>query len=323
MLRILSAALALAMLPIAANAQDAANWPRQPVQLLVPFPAGTTTDLVARIVANDMSERLGQPVVDENRPGGSGAIAMEAVATADPDGYTIGLGTTTTQTVAVSMNPNLPYDPETDFEPIAMVGGVPYVLVVSPSLGVTSFEDLVAKAKEDPGALTYGSVGEASLANLSTLLLANLTGMELTHVPYTAAGQVALDNVAGRIDMQLSTYGSLQAFMQEDQLIPLAVTSRQSLSQLPDTPPVSETGLADYEALLWFAMVAPAGTPDDLVLKMNEAINAGLETDAVRDALLQQGVEPDPNTPDYLATRITEDIAKWREVRDRAGIDAE
>lgn len=313
------AALAVAAFAAPGHAQD--NWPQRPIELLVPFPAGTTTDIVARVVANDLSAQLGQPIVVENRPGGSGAIAMNAVANAAPDGYTIGLGTTTTQAVSISMNLDLPYDPEADFAHVAMVGGVPYVLVVNPSVGVDSLEGLIEKARAEPGTLTYGSVGEASLANLATVLLSSQSGIDLIHVPYSAAGQVALDNVAGRVDMQLSTYGSLQGFIQEGQLIPLAVSSQRRMTELPDIPTIDESGVEGYDAELWFAVVAPAGTPDAIVERLNAAINEGLAKAEVASALLGQGVEVDPGSPQDLAERVSSDIVKWREVLEIAGIE--
>lgn len=321
MKRFVFAMLAMAMPLVGASAQDATNYPDKPIHLLVPFPAGTTTDIVARVVGQALSLKLGKPVVVENRPGASGAIAMNAVATSTPDGYTIGLGTTTTQTVSVTLNKRLPYDPVKDFAPVAMVGGVPYVLVVSDTLTeVNTLGDLIKKAKAKPGDVSYGSVGEASLANLATQLFATEADIELTHIPYKAAGQAALDNVAGRISMQFSTYGSLQAFIREGKLKPLAVSSSKRLSQLPDVPTVAETGLPNYNVTLWFAVVAPKGTPAAVVAKLNKAINDGMAEDSVAATLRKQGVETDPSSPTDLGERIVGDIAKWRNVVKKAGI---
>lgn len=316
-----TAAVLLAVLPAAA--QDSSGWPAKPITMIVPFPPGNNTDNVARIVADALSVRLGQPIVVDNRPGASGAIGMNALATAEPDGYMIGIGTTSTLTVGASLNPNLPYDAETAFAGIGRIGSVPYVLAVNSSLDVENLNELVALAKEAPGSLSYGSTGDASLANLATVLLSSSAGIELTHVPYNAAGEASLDVIAGRISMQFSTLGATIPFIEDGQLRAVAVSTAERVSELSDVPTVAESGvpgLEDFDVSLWFAFAAPAGTPKEIIDRLNSELNAVLADPAVVKALANQGVTPQTSSPDDVDALISREIGKWRKVADDAGL---
>jgi tripartite-type tricarboxylate transporter receptor subunit TctC len=324
--RLAAALAATALASVPTLAQDASNWPGQPITLVVPFPPGNNTDNVARIVADAMSTSLGQPVIIDNRPGASGAVGMNVVATAEPDGYTIGIGTTTTLTVSASLNANLPYDAETAFAAIGRIGQVPYVLAVNPELPAEDLGGLVDLAKEEPGALSYGSTGEASLANLATVILSNSTGIELTHVPYNAAGEASLDVISGRISMQFSTLGATIPFIEDGQLRAIAVSSPDRVPELPDVPTIAESGIAGLEGFdvtLWFALVAPAGTPDEVLDRLNEELNAALEAQPVIEALANQGVTPQTATRDEVGALIASEIETWRSVAEAAGLSAQ
>ena len=301
----------------------AADWPHKPVRFIVPFPAGGSTDTVARVVGQLLGARLGQSFVIENRVGASGTIGTEAVARAAPDGYTIGLATTTTHALAASLSRALPYDPVKDFAPVSMLGSSPFVMVVTPGLPAQNLRDFIALAKSKPGALTYGSAGAASIAHLATVLFANMAQLSLTHVPYKASAESATDIMTGRIDMQLATVLPTLALLRAGTLRALGIASAQRSALLPDVPTIAEAGLPGYEASLWMAIVAPAGTPAGIVTRLNETIAAALATPEARDALRDQGLDIETSTPAALATRIRDETGKWGEVIRQTGIVAE
>jgi tripartite-type tricarboxylate transporter receptor subunit TctC len=299
------------------------GWPERPIRLIVPFPAGSSSDIVSRILAQRLGARLGQQIVIENRVGASGNIGADAVAKAAPDGYTLGIATASTHAVASSLSPNLPYDPIKDFAPVSLIGSAPYVLVVYPGLPVSSVAELIALAKAKPGTLNYGSAGVASLAHLATALFATMAGINITHVPYKASAQSVTDMITGRLEMQFATIAPSLPHIRADQLRPLAVSGSKRVSALPDVPTVAETGIAGYEASLWLALVMPAATRPAIVARLNHEMTEILSAAATKEALLAQGFEPEPGPPAALAERIRDDIAKWRGVVAKAGIRAE
>ena len=308
----------------AAHAQSPADrWPDRPIRLIVPFPAGATTDLVARIVAAKLGERLGQPIVIENRAGASGSVGAEAVARATPDGYTMGLATTSTHAIASSLNPNLAYDPVKDFAPVAMVGEAPYVLVVTNALPATTIPELVALAKAKPRALNYSTVGPASLAQFAGALFSKMTGVELTAVPYRSATQAMVDVNEGRVEMQFGAIGASLPFVRDGKVRPLAVTSSKRVDALPAVPTLSESGLPGYEAVLWIAFLMPPATPSAILARMNQETVAALAEPDVRQGLAAQAVQVTSSTPDELRERIRRDIEKWRTIAAEAGIKPE
>jgi tripartite-type tricarboxylate transporter receptor subunit TctC len=324
MTRLLSIALATLMLAGAAVAQTGdAGWPDRPIRLVVPFPAGSSTDIVARIVAQKLGQRLGQQIVVENRAGASGNIGVDAVAKAAPDGYTIGIATASTQAVAVSLGTNLPYDPIKDFAPIAMIGSQPYVLVLYPGLPAQNLAELIALAKAKPGVLNYGSAGVASLAHLATALFANMAGVNMTHVPYKSSAQSMTDMITGRLDMQFATIAPSLPNIRAGQLRPLVISGKARVAALPEVPTVAESGIAGYEAALWVALVAPPATPPAIVARLNREVNDILGTAEGKEALTAQGMAPEPGPPDAVTERTRTDIEKWRGVVAKAGIRAE
>jgi len=324
MVRLSAIALALALAAGAAWSQtNDATWPDRPIRLVVPFPAGSSTDIVARIVAQKLSPRLGQQIVIENRAGASGNIGADAIAKAAPDGYTIGIATASTQAVAPSLGVSLPYDPIKDFAPVAMLGGQPYVLVLYPGIPAKNFAELVALAKAKPGTLNYGSAGVASLAHLATALLASMAGIDLMHVPYKSSAQSVTDMITGRLDMQFATIGPTLQTIRAGQLRALVTSGARRATVLPEVPTVAEAGIAGYEASLWMSLVAPAATPLAIIARLNREVNDVLRFAETRDALVAQGLEAEPGPPEAVTERIRSDTAKWRGVVAKAGIKAE
>jgi tripartite-type tricarboxylate transporter receptor subunit TctC len=323
----LAAALAVSALAVgAAAAQPTANepgWPSRPIHLIVPFPPASTADVVARVLGQKLGARLGQQFVVENRVGASGNIGAELIAKAAPDGYTIGIVTASTQAVAVTLSPSLPYDPIRDFTPVVMIASSPYALVVYPGLPVQSVAELIALAKRRPGALNYGSAGPASLAHLAGALFATMTDTQLTHVPYKSTAQSVIDMMSGRLDMQFATIPPSIQTIRAGQLRALAVTGKSRVDALPQTPTMAEAGVPGYEATLWFALVAPAKFPPRLAGRLNHEIAEALDTVDMKELLAQQGLVAEAGPPDLLTAQIRGDIAKWRDVIARAGITAE
>jgi tripartite-type tricarboxylate transporter receptor subunit TctC len=299
------------------------DWPERPIHLIVPFPAGSSSDIVARLVAQKLGERLGQQLVVENRPGASGNLGTEAVAHADPDGYTLGLANTSTHTVSPSLMVKQTYDPLKDFAPISMIGASPFVLAAYPGVTAHTVLELVALAKAKPGKLTFASAGPATLANLAGVLFAKLANIELTPVSYRGTGQEILDVIAGRVDTAFATIPPTLPLIQQDKVRAIAVTSAQRNPTLADVPAIAEAGLPGYETVLWQAIYAPAGTPAPIVTRLNSEVNAILRRDDVVAALAKMGVQAAPGTPEALGARIAADIKKWHDVIVSAGIHAE
>jgi tripartite-type tricarboxylate transporter receptor subunit TctC len=321
MVRLVAGAVVAIIVNAAAFAQ--ATYPDKPVRLIVPFPAGSSTDIVARIVAQKLGQRLGQQLVIDNRSGASGAIGAEALAHAAPDGYTIGIATLSTHALASSLNPNLSYNPVTDFAPVTMIGTSPYALTVYPGLKAKSVPELIALAKAKPGALNYASAGPASLAHFAGALFAYMSGVQLTHVPYRSSGQAVLDVIEGRIEMQFGTLAPTMPYIRSGQVRALAVTGARRVTSLPDLPTLAETGLTGYEASLWMALMAPAATPPAIIARLYRDMAAILATPEMVEALQAQGMEMDPMTPDQLRARIAREIDKWRNLVKVAGIHVE
>jgi tripartite-type tricarboxylate transporter receptor subunit TctC len=319
----LATALALSLAASAALAQNPSldtRWPDRPIHLIVPLPAGSAVDIVARTVTQKLSERLGQPIVIDNRPGASGAIASEVVAKAAPDGYTLGMATSTTHVTTAILNAKLPYDPVKDFVPVALIGIVPYVLTVSPKLPVQNLKELLALAKSKPKMLSYSSVGEASLAHLATEQMSAMAGIELNHIPYRANGPAILDLSEGRIDISFGVLGTSLSLIRDGKIRALAVTTGKRASAAPDVPTMAEAGLPGFEASLWFAMVAPSALPSPIVARLNREINAIITEPDSRKALEQQAIEVETRTPDALRELIRTDLDKWRAIAAKAGI---
>jgi tripartite-type tricarboxylate transporter receptor subunit TctC len=304
-------------------ASAADNWPDKPIHFVVPFPAGSVTDLVSRIVADGLSAKLRQTIVVDNRPGASGEVGDAFIARAAPDGYTIGLATASTLAVAPSLNPNLAYDSLNDFALISLVGQAPYVLVVNSGVPATNVADLIGLAKAKPGALNYSTVGPASLAQFAGSLFSSMAKVKLTAIPYRSATIAALDLVEGRIQMQFGATAATLPFINQGKLRALAVTSLERLDILPNVPTMSEAGLPGYEAALWMAIVAPRGTPQSIVDRLNQEIRLVLAEPTIKKRMAGEVLQVETSSPAELKTHITKDIAKWRALAKEMNIKPE
>jgi tripartite-type tricarboxylate transporter receptor subunit TctC len=297
-----------------------AEWPVRPIRLIVPFTAGSSSDIVARIVAQRLGERLKQQVFVENRVGASGNLGSEAVARAEPDGYTMGLANASTHAVAPSLSGRLGYDPVRDFAAVSMLGSSPFVLSVYPGLSARTVAELIGLAKAKPRTLTYASAGPATLAHLSGALFEKMGRIEMVHVPYRGTAQAAIDLMEGRVDMQFGTIPPSIGNIRDGRLRAIGITGAVRNPTLPDVPTIAESGLPGYESSLWQGYVMPARTPPGIIAKANREVTAVLNDAGVRAALTEQGVEPEPGPPEALGDRMRADVAKWHDVIVSAGI---
>ncbi len=316
-------ALALVLAVGTATAASAQAWPDKPIRMIVPLPAGAAVDVVGRLICAKLSERLGQTIVIENRPGASGTLASDAVAKAAPDGYTLGMATSTTHVTSVILNSKLPYDPVKDFVPLALIGVAPYVLTVYPKLPAKDLAELLALAKAKPKSLSYSSVGNASLGHLATELMASMANVQLNHIPYRSTGQAVLDLAEGRIDITFGLLGSNLPLLREGKIRALAVTTSRRTEDVPEVPTMAEAGLPGFEASLWFAVVGPSALPAPIVERLNREINAILGDSDVKKALTAQATQIELGTPDKIRELIRADIVKWKGVADKLGIKPE
>jgi tripartite-type tricarboxylate transporter receptor subunit TctC len=304
--RTLVTALALSL---AAVSPSAAEYPDHTIKIIVPFAAGGGTDVLARIIAQNLNSKWGQAVVVENQPGASGAIGTRAVMKAAPDGYTL-LMASTGALMTVSSGDGA-FDVNKLLAPIVIGAAPPYLLVVNPKLPVQSAADLVRLAKEKPEGLTFGSSGIGAASHLSGLLFATETGIKLLHIPYKGTGPAVTDLLGGRIDLMFAPGPVVQQFVQSGQLKALGVTDTKRSKFYPEVPTVAESGVPGYESVGWFGLLAPHGTPPDIVHRINEAIVTAMDTREFRDHLATLGAEPKPQTPEEFGRYINADVAKW------------
>ncbi len=309
-------ALTLLFAPLFAFAQ---SFPSKPVKMIVPYAAGGTTDVLARIMADKLTQGLGQTVVIEYKPGAGGTIGADAAAKSPADGYTIVMGAPGSHSTATSLYSKLPYDPVKDFVPIVHVANVPNSIVVHPSLAVKSVPELIAYARTRPGELTYGSAGTGATTHLTGELFALLANVKLTHIPYKGSGQAMVDLLGGQIPMMFENLPGAATQIRSGKIRGLAVTSLRRSAAFPDLPAVSET-LPGFEVVAWFALFAPAGTPAASVARLNAESNKALSLAEVREKIAAAGSEPIGGTSDELARFLANDIAKWTRVTREAGI---
>ncbi|WP_416049079.1 Bug family tripartite tricarboxylate transporter substrate binding protein [Cupriavidus basilensis] len=320
----LAAAVALAAAGLAGTAawaQDGA-YPTRPVTLVVSAAAGGTTDLAARMISEPLSKALGQPVVVDNRPGGSGGIAAQTVARAKPDGYTLMVQYSGYQVISPLLMKNA-WDPVKDFAPVANILSAPQVLVVRPSLPVKTLKELVAYAKANPNKLNYASSGNGSLQHVSTELLNQMAGIQITHVPYKGTGPAMTDLLGGSVDLTITTPPPLMGHIAGGKLRALVVTSKQRLPSLKDVPSAPEAGYPDLDVSSWFAMYAPAGTPKPIIDKLAGEIERIMQTEAFRKKAEELGAEAKFMGPQQLATYQRNELVRWAKVIKAADIHAE
>jgi tripartite-type tricarboxylate transporter receptor subunit TctC len=300
----------------------AADYPAKAITIIVPFAPGGSNDIVARAIGQKLNEDWGQPVVVDNRPGAGGVIGSEFVARAAPDGYTL-LLVSSTFTINPAVKTNLPFDVAKDFVPVARIGQSPLLLAASNSFPANSVGELIALAKAKPGSINYASAGPGSINQIAAELLALSSGIKLTHVPYRGGALAINDLVGGHVDVYVSSVPQILQIVRNGQAKPLAVTSAQRMPSLPDTPTVRESGVPGYEAEVWWGIVAPAGTPPDIVEALNNEINKALSTEQMIKFLTSEGAEAMPGTPRQFGELITAEIARWKKVARDADIHAD
>ena len=298
---------------------SAQAYPTKPIRIVVPFPAGGTTDVLARAAAQKLAETLGQPAVVDNRPGAGGNIGAELVAKSAPDGYTLLMGTVGTHAINPGLYPKLPYDHVKDFAPVILVAGVPNVLVINPALPVNSVPELIAYAKANPGKLNFASSGNGTSIHLSAELFKTIAGVQMTHVPYKGSAPALQDLVGGQVQLMFDNLPSSLALIKGGKLKALAVTSGARAAALPDVPTLAESGLPGFEASSWFGLLAPTGTPSSVIAKLNGEIAKWLATPEAKEKLLAQGANAAGGTAEEFAQFIAAETAKWQKVVKESG----
>jgi len=312
-----------ALLALAASTAVAQTYPAKPIKLIVPFPPGGATDIVGRLMAQKLSEGLGQQVFVENRAGAAGTIGAEAAAKSPADGYTIFFGTTGTLSSAPALQRNLAYDPIKSFAPISILTNAPVVVVVNSAVPAKSLQELIELAKSRPGKLTYGSAGVGHFLHVAGEAFKAAAGVDLFHVPYKGAGPALIDLVGGRIDVMIDTIVPYTPHVQSGKLRALAVAHSRRLSRLPDLPTAAEAGLPGYEFSAWFGLLAPAGTSNEIVRRLNSEVLKAMATQEVLDTLAKLGLEPSGSSPDQYSALIVAEGAKWSRLVKTAGIKLE
>ncbi|MGD9773304.1 tripartite tricarboxylate transporter substrate binding protein [Diaphorobacter sp.] len=307
-----TAALAGAgLLPHAALAQADGAWPAKPIKWVVPFPPGGAMDVIARTLGEKAGRTLGQPFVIENRPGAGGNIGADAVAKSPADGYTIMI-TSIGMATNKALYPRLSYDPQKDFAPVSLLAVVPNVLVVNASKTADkSVADVIARAKRDPGKLTYASAGNGTSIHLAGEVFASMAGLDLLHVPYKGSGPAVTDMLGGQVDLMFDSITSARPHIQAGKLRALGVTSAKRSATLPDVPTIAEAGVPGYEVSPWFAVFAPAGTPQAIVAKINAALIDAMKQPDTLAKFETIGAEPIGSTPQQLATHLDKELARW------------
>jgi len=290
------------------------NYPTKAIRFIVTFPPGGSSDLIARALAAVLSDRLRQQVLVENRPGAGGNIGIDAVAKSAPDGYTMGLGAAGALAANVSLYPKMPYDPVKDLAPVSNVAFVPFFLVAKTALPANDLRELIALASAKPGQLMLGYGGNGTAMHLSGELFKLMAKVQLTNVPYKGSGPAAMDAVSGQLDLAVVDVASAINQVKAGRLKAIAVTSAKRVSVAPDVPTLAEAGLAGYEATGWFGVVMPAGTPAEIIGRMNSELVAALKRQDIRERVIAAGAEPSPSTPQEFGALIRDEIAKWAEV---------
>ena len=315
MFRPACASILLALASLAAQAQ---GYPSQTVRVIVGFPPGGTTDVIARLIAQELTESLGRAVVVENRPGASGTIGSGIVAKATPDGHTL-LLVSSTHGTAPSLYASLPYE-EKDLVPAALIATTPYVLVVHPSMAATNMAQLLAYLKANPGKVEYASSSPGTAQHLAGELVQRMAGVSIVHVPYKGTGALMPDLLAGRVPMMFENIAVMTPHIRKGSLRPIAISSAKRTPLLPDVPTVAETGLTGFEVLGWFALLAPAKTPPEVIRRLNNDVNAAIARPAIVARFAELGAEPLGGSPDQAAAFIRREQDKWGRIIREAGI---
>ncbi|MBE9606483.1 tripartite tricarboxylate transporter substrate binding protein [Acetobacteraceae bacterium H6797] len=322
--RLLGLALLGGLVPMISTATQAqeANWPTRPIRVIVPFGAGGTTDLVARLVGQEVSKALGQPLVMENRVGAGGNIGSDACAKATPDGYTLCMGTISSHAINASVYPKIPFDNLRDFAPIALLGSQPNLLVVANSVPAKTLPELIALMKAQPGQFNFGSSGVGTSTHLAGELLLQMTGTQAVHVPYRSSGAIMTDVLSGILPMTFDNFSSAWPHAREGRMRAIAVGSPERAPQAPDVPTVAET-LPGFVSISWHGLFAPAATPRPIVERLNREVRAALQTADIKARYNELGITPADYTPEAFADFVAAETKRWGDVARRANIRAE
>lgn len=299
-----------------------ASYPNKPIRFIVPYPAGGGTDIVARLLAQKMTQSMGQPVLVENKPGASTLIGTEMLAKAAPDGYTLGL-ITDSHAINPSFFPKLPYDSVKDFSPVSQLVFVPLVMVAHPSLNVKTLPELIAAAKAKPGKINYASIGNGTPHNLSMEWVKSLAGIDMTHVPYKGVAPALTDLVAGQVDVMFTGSSSALPYVKAGRLNALAVSSAKRLDSFPDTPSVAEAALSEFDFMTWYGSAVPAGTPKEITQRLSREIGLALSQPDVKERLASLGVVGAPSSPDEFAAFMRKETAALARLVKLTGVKAE
>ena len=310
-------------LGFAAPPAAAQAWPVKPVRIVVPFPAASGADILARAVGTKLTERAGQQVLVDSRPGASGVIAAEIVVRAPADGYTLMLGTSSSHAINVSTRQNLPYDPLRDFSAVSLVARVPMLVMAHPSIPIANARELIAFARARPGQLTFATAGNGTTGHLAGELFKSMAGVDIVHVPYRGSPQALLDAVAGQVSLAIGPVLTGLPQVKAGKLKALAVTTPARSASAPEVPTLADSGLPGYEATLWYGLFAPAATPREIVGRLSGEVVAILGLPDVRASLQTQGAEPGGNSPDAFTAFVKSEIEKWTKVVKSAGLRAD
>ena len=296
------------------------SYPAKTVRIIVPFAPAGSTDITARIIAQKLTDAWRQQVIVDNRAGAGGNIGAELVAKAAPDGYTLLLATTGVMAINHRLYKTLPYDALRDFAPVTQIGGLPLILIVHPSLPVKSVKELIALAKAKPGQLSYASSGVGGATHMTAEVFRMLAGVDIVHIPYKGSGQAMVDLISGQVGLAFDQITSSLPHVESGKLRALAVTSARRFASVPNLPTMAEAGVAGYEAVSWNGIAAPAGTPKDIVARIQGEIARVLQLPDIKERFFKDGIEPVGSTPEQFAAHIRSERAKWEKVVERAGI---
>jgi tripartite-type tricarboxylate transporter receptor subunit TctC len=302
---------------------QAQSYPNRTITLVIPFPPGGSTSIVGRVIADRMSQSLGESIVVDNRGGAGGTVGTKFAAKSEPDGYTILLGYTGTLAIGPSLYKNVGYDPRKSFAPIGMIGNAPSVMAVHPSFPAKSVAELIAYAKANPGKVNFGSAGVGSVNHITGEYFARSAGITLVHIPYKGTGPALTDLLGGHIPMALAPIPAVHANVAAGLLRALAVTGKTRSSLMPEVPTIAESGLTGFEASLYYGLVAPVGTPRPIIDRLNTELRAALASDEVKRQLALDGTEVTPGTPEDYADFIDKDERKWSELVKASGVEQE